>query len=204
MASHRFLTPDPTGLDANSDRSLLRRFRGGEQDAATELYLRYAKRLRNLAETKTASDLSSRVDADGIVQSVFRTFFRRASIGQYDIPDGEQLWKLFLVIALNKIRDTASHHRAKKRDVSKTRPMRETGIAIEGDDGEDAEALANLRMTIEELLEGMPESQRDIVALRIDGHEVAEIARQTHRSLRSVERLLQKFRKDLGELIAPE
>lgn len=204
VAAHRTLTAETSAADTNSDRSLLRRFKGGEQDAATQLYIRYAKRLRSLAETKTASDLSARVDAEGIVQSVFRTFFRRASIGQYDIPDGEQLWKLFLVIALNKIRDTASHHRAQKRDVSKTHPIRESGGTIEGDDGEEAEALANLRMTIDELLEGMPESQRDIVTLRIEGHEVAEIARQTQRSLRSVERLLQKFRKNLGELITAE
>ena len=72
------------------------------------------------------------------------------------------------------------------------------------EDGGNAEALAILRMTIDDLLAEMPESQRSIVALRIEGHEVSEIARRTNRSLRSVERLLQKFRKDLHELIHQE
>ena len=184
-----------------SDRSLLRRFRSGEDDAATALYVRYAKRLHSLAQTKTADDLAARVDADSIVQSVFRTFFRRAAKGQYDIPDGEQLWKLFLVIALNKIRDTASHHRAQKRDVGRTQPMSSEGHAMGREDGSHAEALAILRMTIDDLLSAMPKSQRDIVVLRIEGHEVSEIAKRTDRSLRSVERLLQKFRRDLSELI---
>ena len=208
MAAHDSTTSDALSssdsrvLDSISDRSLLRRFRSGEDDAATALYLRYAKRLHALAQTKTAADLAARVDADGIVQSVFRTFFRRAAKGQYDVPDGEQLWKLFLVIALNKIRDTAAHHRAQKRDVGRTQPMSPGGHSMCREDGGNAEALAVLRMTIDDLLDAMPGTQRDIVALRIEGHEVTEIARRTKRSLRSVERLLQKFRSDLREVIS--
>src|SRR5574341_751939 len=64
-----------------SDRSLLRRFRRGEEDAATLLYLRYADRLRALTVAQCSPDLAQRVDADDIVQSVFRTFFRRAAQG---------------------------------------------------------------------------------------------------------------------------
>src|SRR5262245_55855145 len=87
----------------SSDRSLLKRFRAGDADAATQLYLRYAERLRTLARTRVGRDLAPRIDAEDIVQSVFRTFFRRAALGQYHVPDGEELWKLFLVIGLNKI-----------------------------------------------------------------------------------------------------
>src|SRR5687768_11333472 len=69
-----------------SDASLLRRYRRGEEDAATELYLRYAGRLRVLADTRASPELKQRVDPEDIVQSVFRTFFRRAAVGQYDAP----------------------------------------------------------------------------------------------------------------------
>jgi hypothetical protein len=34
------------------------------------------------------------VDAVDLVQSIFRTFFRRVRRGCYDVPDGEELWKL--------------------------------------------------------------------------------------------------------------
>ena len=103
----------PAGA-APSDRSLLRRFRGGQPDAATELYLRYAERLRALADKQCAPDLAPRLDPDDIVQSVFRTFFRRAAGGQYDVPEGEDLWKLFMVIALHKVRSAAAFLRAAK------------------------------------------------------------------------------------------
>src|SRR3954463_15800086 len=81
----------------SSDRSLLQRFQDGNQDAATLLYLRYAKRLRALAKAQCSRDLARRVEVEDIVQSVFRSFFRGASRGYYDVPAGEELWKLFLV-----------------------------------------------------------------------------------------------------------
>src|SRR3954452_12460191 len=103
-----------------SDHSLVRRFRQGNQDAADLLYRRYADRLLTLVRAKQFPDLASRVDYEDIVQSVFGSFFRGVSRGMYDAPDGEELWHLFLVITLNKIRAKAVHHRAAKRDVRRT------------------------------------------------------------------------------------
>ncbi len=179
--------PEPSRAEAElSDRSLLARLRQGESDAATELYLRYAKRLHALAVAQTAPDLAARVDPDDIVQSVFRTFFRRASHGQYDVPEAEELWKLFLVMALNKIRSTAAYHRAAKRNVSATAGGGLLDQAAQHVAGQDEMALTTLRLVVSELLEGLPESQRRMVELRIEGHELAEIAAQTQRSRRSV------------------
>jgi RNA polymerase sigma-70 factor, ECF subfamily len=161
-----------------SDRSLLRRFRGGQPDAATELYVRYAERLRALAVRQCAPDLAPRLDADDIVQSVFRTFFRRAAQGQYNVPEGEDLWKLFMIIALHKVRSAATFHRAAKRDVRATA----TGLndAATGQQlvAPDGMALATLRLVIDELLGALPPSMRPIVELRVEGHEVEEIARR--------------------------
>jgi RNA polymerase sigma-70 factor (ECF subfamily) len=187
----------PAG-EAVSDRSLLRRFRSGQTDAATELYLRYAERLNALAAGQCGPDLAARVDPEDIVQSVFRTFFRRAARGQYDVPEGEELWKLFLVIALHKIRSTATFHRAAKRDVRATTTGLSEALAGGRLAAPDEAALANLRLVIDELLSALPPSMRGIVELRVEGHEVEEIARRTRRSRRSVERALQEFRARLN------
>src|SRR5690348_9921682 len=109
-------------LDEATDRSLLRRFKAGSDEAATQLYLRYARRLYQLARAQCPADLAQRVDAEDIVQSVFSSFFRRARQGYYEVPDGEELWKLLLVIALNKIRSQGNFHRAARRDVRATCP----------------------------------------------------------------------------------
>jgi RNA polymerase sigma-70 factor (ECF subfamily) len=186
---------------APSDRSLLRRFRGGQPDAATELYLRYAARLHALAAGQAAPDLAPRLDPDDIVQSVFRTFFRRAAKGQYEVPEGEDLWKLFMIIALHKVRSAATFHRAAKRDVRVTA----TGLTDNpiGPDlaAPDELALATLRMVIDELLSALTPSMRRIVELRVEGYEVEEIAQRTQRSRRSVERALHEFRARLAPLI---
>lgn len=174
-----------------SDTSLLVRFQAGEDDAATALYTRYAERLMALANRNTGDDLSTRVDAEDIVQSVFRTFFRRVSDGHYMIPEGEELWKLLLVIALNKVRMIAEHHRAAKRDVTHTRSIGQQEFA------NPADATEVLRMTIDDVLVTLPEPHQQVVHARIDGYEIAEIAQRVSLSRRSVERILQSFRKRL-------
>ena len=138
-----------------------------------------------------------RVDPEDIVQSVFRTFFRRLSVGHYDVPDGEEIWRLLLVIALNKIRTVGNFHKAAKRDVRRTSTVDERHEPATDDDI----AMTVLRLVVDEALEGLPESSRKIVELRIEGHEVAEIAEKVGRSKRSVERILQGFRSQLGALI---
>lgn len=179
-----------------SDHSLLRRLRSGNEDAATQLYLRYAHRLRALAAKKSSPDLARRVDADEIVQSVFGSFFRGASSGYYDVPVGEELWKLFLVIALNKIRAKGAYHRAAKRDARITQGAEHLDEAAE-----DTAALGFLRLTIDEALEQLPEQHRRMVTLRVEGHDVAEIAQQLGRSKRTTERILQEARTKLASLL---
>lgn len=183
-----------TEPSARPDTSLLRRLRGGEdEDAATQLYLRYAEKLRALAAAQTAPDLKGRFDPEDVVQSVFRTFFRRAAAGEYDVPAGDELWKLFLVMGLNKVRAKAVHHRAAKRDVRASAG----GDAVDYRPAEDEEDLRLLQMTIDEILQPLPETQREIILMRIAGHEVNEIAAKTGRAKRSVERILQEFRSNL-------
>ncbi len=189
---------------STSDSSLLRRFQTGQQDAATALYVRYARRLQALAKKQTGQQLSQRFDPEDVVQSVFRTFFRRASEGCYEVPVGEELWQLLLVLALNKIRTLAVYHRAQKRDAGRTVGTEAVGEIASETSGEDAVAYETMKMVIDELVAKLPEPQDRIIQLRIEGHEIGEIAMMTKRSKRTVERTLQQFRQQLTKLIDEE
>lgn len=191
--------PAPASLP---DEALLLGYRGGDLDAATLLYFRYAGQVRSFAAARCPPDLAVRVDAEDIVQTVFRTFFRRAAAGQYEVPDGLDLWKLLLVISLNKLRTAGAHHRAAKRDVRRT-PQLDPAEAAPAD-GRDEVALATLRLVVEEQLARLPPDYRPIVERRIEGCEVGEIAAAVGRSKRSVERVLQEFRKQLGAVLFGE
>ena len=187
---------------STSDGSLLRRFQRGSEDAATELYLRYADRIRHLAQARCPADLAQRVDAEDIVQSVFSSFFRRARDGHYAVPDGEELWKLLLVIALNKIRAAGNFHRRACRDVGTTLPA--DLLADDLPERQHDLALAHLRLTVTEALEGQPEVFREIIRLRLDGYDVPEIASRVCRSRRTVERALVEFREQFRRSLEPE
>jgi RNA polymerase sigma-70 factor (ECF subfamily) len=117
------------------------------------------------------------------------------------VPEGEELWKLLLVIALNKVRATGAFHRAAKRNVKMTSGGEAFERAVESHAAQDEEALRLLRMVVDDLLRDLPQAHRRIIELRIEGHEVNDIARAVQRSKRSVERELQDFRNRLRTLI---
>lgn len=180
-----------------SDHSLVRRFAHGDQKSATQIYLRYAPRLLALVKVKSSAELVRREDPEDIVQSVFCSFFKGVTQKCYQVPDGHELWKLFLVIALNKIRSKARYHRASKRDVR-------LPVAVfdqEDKAAQDEASLHFLELVVEETLERLPRLHRTMVELCIAGVEFNEIAKQTARSRRSVERVLQRFRKKLHDLL---
>jgi RNA polymerase sigma factor (sigma-70 family) len=193
-------TPQPPA-DEPSDYLLLGRFRTGCQEAATRIYFRYAKRLHALARTKCSSELASQVDAEDIVQSVFCTFFKGARSGNYDIPDGEDLWKLLLVIALNEIRAEAVFHRAAKRDLRMTARLEALDTVAELKHRGSDIAESFLRMSVHEALGRLTQEHRRVVELRLEGYDVAEIAGRVGRSKRSVERVLQQSRNQFTVLL---
>ncbi len=182
-----------------SDGSLVRSIRDGDGDAASDLFERYVAKLDKLAGRQLAGELSGRLDTEDITQSVFRTFFRRIGQGQYDVPEGETIWKLLAVITLNKIRSVGSYHRAAKRDIRKSSATELSTLGNAISTNEDA--LRILHMTIEDVVGGLPEKQKRIIHLRMEGNDVASIAEKAGRSKRTVERVLQGFRADLQRAI---
>lgn len=185
----------------NSDHELLEAFRKGQMEASTRLYMKYADRLIGMTARKSSAELAAKVEPEDIVQSVFRTFFRRVENGQYDVPEGEDIWKLLMVITLNKIRAVVAHNRAAKRDMRRTRSeaLMEDALAQASD--RDEMALATLQIVIDELLSDQIEVNRLIIRQRIEGYDILEIAENVNRSKRTVERVLQEFRARLAQMI---
>jgi RNA polymerase sigma-70 factor (ECF subfamily) len=175
-----------------SDDTLLRCCHEGSEDAATLLYQRYAERLRVLVRARRSPHLEPRLDVEDVVQSVFRSFFHAASAGVYEVPDGKDLWQLLGTIALNKIRTQGQFHRAAKRDVRLTTSLGldDPSSAVQVRKDESADVL--LHLAVEEALERLPQQQRAVVELRLQGYEVADIAASVGRGKRTVERHLQQ------------
>jgi RNA polymerase sigma-70 factor, ECF subfamily len=187
-----------------SDRSLLWQSRGGDEDAARQLYLRYARRLSALVERQCSADLARLAGIEDLVQSVFGSFFRRIRQGYYDVPDGAELWNLLLVIALHKIRGKAVYLHSVKRDTHRTINGEEASRRLESQVNSEEARHAQSQVALDEVLERLPTQNRVMARLRMEGYEVAEVARETGRSRRSVERILQDTRQKLVELLREE
>ena len=187
---------DPDGL-SQTDRSLLVLVRGGDEQAATALYERYARRVFGLVEAKLGERLRANTETEDVVQSVFKSMFRGVRSGLYDAPPGSTLWNLLAVIAVHKLRRRARHLTAQRRDVNRNVPLDSLVDQISSDE----ESIEFLEICLRETLEILGPLHRDILSLRIQGHTVDEISETVKRSRRTVERSLQKSRERLASLL---
>ena len=187
----------PIPTPSTTDGSLLRRIAAGQEPAADALYQRYAARIRSLARARLPAHLIARADPDDVVQSVFRAFFESAKRGLYQVPDGQSLWHLLVVVTVNKVRSLHAHHAAARRDARLTIAWNPADVDPPAPDGD------LMQLAVRDVLEHLPVAERAAIELRLEGYEVSEIAARTARSKRAVERSLQKARVHLMELIGP-
>jgi len=180
--------------DACPDQFLLSSIQDGDRDALGEVYQRYAGRLERLVAPRAGG----LYDASDVVQSAFRTFITTADNGHYDLPDGRDLWGLLVAIALNKLRSRVRYETARKRSPAAGRRgatcAEESFAENDGSEGVD----------VRDVLERLPPEERELVELRLAGHDVEDIARRVGRSKRTVERQLQSCRDALAKLVATD
>jgi RNA polymerase sigma factor (sigma-70 family) len=186
---------------------LLARWRTGDQQAAAELFDRYAKRLTALAQRRLPARLGVRVDAEDIVQSVYRSFFIAARNGRYVLERSGDLWRLLFGITMHKVQHQVRYHRAGKRDVDLEQPAAgKDGVPSTPEDvtaressGEDAVALSDL---LEQAMAGIDLIERRMIELRLQGYRVGEIASDTGRCVHTVLRVMDRFKKRLERMEA--
>lgn len=183
---------------SSTDGSLITRVKNGDKVAASELYERYAARVFGLVRTQMADYLRAQTEPEDIVQSIFKSVFRGMTTGSYTAPPSGTLWHLIAVIAVNKVRRNARRQAADKRDDRRTESIDANEFTILS----DRLSLAEMETAINEAIECLKPSEREVVLLRVKGFNVEEIAAQTTRSRRTVERLLQHAREKLASQLA--
>jgi RNA polymerase sigma factor (sigma-70 family) len=189
---------------------LLARFRGGDERAAEHLFNRYVGRLTALAQSRLSSKLARRIDADDVVQSAYRSFFRHARAGAFELEESGDLWKLLVVMTLNKLRGQVEHHQAGKRSMSveQSVTMRQGAVvqfqmeALASEPSPE-EALAVVE-EVAELMRGLSPVHCRMLELRLQGYRIEEIASEVNRSERGVRRLLDKVKERLHQRLAEQ
>src|SRR5262245_58030558 len=98
---------------------LMNRLRSGEDEAARDVFARFASRLVGLARRHLDGRLAVKVDPEDVVQSAYKSFFIRQRDGTLEIGNWDGLWGVLTMITIRKCADRAAYYRAGKRDVSR-------------------------------------------------------------------------------------
>jgi RNA polymerase sigma-70 factor (ECF subfamily) len=147
---------------------LIRRVRAGDADAAAEVVRRYEPEIRRAVRVRlTDPGLRRLLDSMDICQSVLGNFFVRAAAGQFDLDRPEQLLKLLVVMARNKLRDQVSFHRAARRD--QRRLEADTAPLAEAAGGASPSASVAARDLLENVRQALSPEERDLADLRAQG-----------------------------------
>jgi RNA polymerase sigma-70 factor (ECF subfamily) len=186
----------------SSFEQLVAGLRLGQNDAAENVFRRYAQALLARAAQEIDARLRRKVDPEDVVQSAFRSFFRRQAAGQFDLSDWGGLWALLVCITVRKCRNLNTHYRRDGRDVARE--------ATGGDDGAQGEEVLDREPTpaeaavlgdlVQELMGQVVSQDRPIVEMRLQGYTPSEIADRTGRAERTVFRVLDRVRERASRL----
>jgi RNA polymerase sigma-70 factor (ECF subfamily) len=183
---------------------LLQQVRGGDEGAAAVIFQRFVDQLAAKAHQHLSPAVRRQVDAEDVVQSVYRTFFRRVRQGEFQLDHWGSLWGLLTRITVRKCAHASR---------GKNRPL--AAASANAGEGQDTapelkwEALARdpspaeeaaLNDTLGVLLNPLREAHRQIIVLTLEGYTQEEVGRQVGCSERTVRRVLAQAQSDLEKL----
>jgi DNA-directed RNA polymerase specialized sigma24 family protein len=152
----------------------LRRLRAGDEQAAADLVRRYEGVIRREARLQMTDPRLGRLfDSVDISQSVLASFFARAAAGQYDLDRSEDLVRLLVRMAHNKVASQARRQKARPAD---RRRVDGAALATTLMEGADPGHLAAGRDLLAEVRRRLSADERQVAELRSQGRSWPEVA----------------------------
>jgi RNA polymerase sigma-70 factor (ECF subfamily) len=189
---------------------LMARLKEGKNEAATQVFGRFASRLIALARAQLAPQIRQKEDPEDVLQSVFRSFFRRNADGEFGrFESWDNLWAMLMMLTLRKCGRRVEYFHAARRDVQREVPgqpapeLSGSDWGILDDEPTPSEA-AMLTETVERLMNSLAGRSREIVSLSLQGVAPAEVSAQLGCTERTVYRVLEGVRAWLETLRANE
>jgi len=183
--------------DPSESRVLVDRCRRGDGEAARELFDRYVDRLLAVARRRLTRPITSRVDPEDVVQSVFRTFFGRLRAGQFHLDQQDDLCKLLVRITVNKTLQQIAFQKAAKRDpgqeahADNAEQEQVLGLLAREPAPEDAAAFLD---EMEHFLARLDPQERRILEMRLQGYSNEDICRDLGIYDRKIRRVVERLR----------
>jgi RNA polymerase sigma-70 factor (ECF subfamily) len=155
---------------------LIRRVRQGDADAAAAVVAQYESVIRRVIRFRlTDSRLRAVFDSMDICQSVLGSFFVRAANGDYDLQSPDELARLLVGIARNKLATQARRQSTDKRDYRRGNAEISNQDLLPGDAPSPSRHFAAKELLNAVRAKLSPE-ELHLAELRQAGQEWAEIA----------------------------
>lgn len=188
-----------------SFETLVCRLQAGDEDAAAQVFRRFAHRLVGLASARLGQLLRPKVDPADVVQSVFKSFFTRQRDDEFVFSGWDGLWAVLVAMTVRKCCNRAEYFQAACRDVRREtawplRPGESGGLASAVAREPTPADAAELAEAVERLLGRFPERERGILRLGLEGYPVVEISAQVGCTERKVYRVLARVREELRRM----
>lgn len=162
--------------EADEFPQLMDLVRKGDAAAAERLVRLYEADLRLLARVRLTDPVMRRVcDSMDVCQSVLANFFIRASTGQYEPADSNELLNLLAAMVRNKVIDYARRQKSKRRDVRRTSPADIADIVVAAPGDSPSQIAANAEL-LQKFQHQLTEEERRIQELRMAEASWEEIA----------------------------
>jgi RNA polymerase sigma-70 factor (ECF subfamily) len=172
------VTGNGTVADDPTFSDFLRRIRAGDGEAAAELVRRYEAVIRLEVRMRLSDSRLRRVfDSHDICQSAMLSFFVRAAGGQYELDRPEDLVKLLVGIARNKLAFQARKHRRQRRDIRRQEGLGERAGAVVGTDSTPSRQVEVAEL-IHEFRQRLSDEERTLAEKRAQGEGWDAIAAQ--------------------------
>jgi RNA polymerase sigma-70 factor, ECF subfamily len=188
---------------SSSFADFLFKLKGGDDNAAQELFARFTHQLIALAHRNIDATLRYRVDPEDIVQSTYKSFFFRYGAGNLDVVNWNSIWGLLTLITMRKCAERAAYHRAERRNPARevSPPRGENDLPWLESPGREPTPLeaAVFSETVEQLVAGLDEEDRPILELSLQGYTTREISERLGRAERTVRLLREGIRHRLEQ-----
>jgi RNA polymerase sigma-70 factor (ECF subfamily) len=156
----------------------LARIRAGDESAAVELVRRYEPALRMEIRLRLKDPKLRRLlEPADLCQSVLKSFFLRAAVGQYDLDSPEKLLALLRSMARNKVAQQARKYQARRRDLQRDVSLDAGAPHVPAADPSPSRVAIGRELWDAFRGRLTPEEQR-VADLRSQGSEWSEIARE--------------------------
>ena len=186
----------------DSFEHLMARLNSGDDRAAAALFERFARRLLAMARSRLEA-VRRKEDPEDVLQSVLRSFFTRQHGGEFDVTSWDSLWRVLALLTVRKCANRIAYFHAACRDVRRevtASPSQSADSWLGPADEPTPSEAAVLTDTLEQLMQALEASDRDVLTLQLQGYTIPEISRQVHRSERTVCRILERVRRRLRRL----